>query len=180
MNGKGDDGDPHEKHVVEDSLEDIEFSQLDLLGVDLVEYLHENEGLEDVSEMESLLGGCALLLVPRVERIGIILRFGPLDNFVELWLFEVLGSSQMANEWQLVLKFPLLNVVVIFRKLLEVFAVEGEVSALIKYSCEVNWDSFGISGFLSLITNMIPSFEFFIINVVGLCVPWVVFIIDFH
>ena len=51
LDGKSDDCDPHKKHVIEDSLEDVELSQLDLLGVDLVEYLHKHEGLEDVSEM---------------------------------------------------------------------------------------------------------------------------------
>jgi len=36
--------------------EDIEFSVFDLTSVDLVEELHENEGLEDHSVMDKFLG----------------------------------------------------------------------------------------------------------------------------
>jgi len=49
--------DPDEKHVVENAFEDIELSKFDLLGIDLIENLHEDESLENVSEMETLLGG---------------------------------------------------------------------------------------------------------------------------
>jgi hypothetical protein len=43
-------------HVVEDTLENVKFPKLNLFGVDLVENLHENEHLEDISKVECLLG----------------------------------------------------------------------------------------------------------------------------
>lgn len=44
---KGENGYEKEQEVVEEALEDIELSILNLSGVDLVEKLHENEHLED-------------------------------------------------------------------------------------------------------------------------------------
>jgi hypothetical protein len=56
LDEEGQDSDPDEKHVVKDSFENIDLSKFNLLGVDLVENLHEYEYLEDVSEMEGFLG----------------------------------------------------------------------------------------------------------------------------
>jgi hypothetical protein len=56
LDEEGQDSDPDEKHVVEDSFENIDLSKFNLLGVDLVENLHEYEYLEDISEMEGFLG----------------------------------------------------------------------------------------------------------------------------
>jgi len=44
-----------EKSVVENSFEHVEFAQLDLFGIDLVENLHKNEDLENICEMDALL-----------------------------------------------------------------------------------------------------------------------------
>jgi len=47
--------DHNEKGVVEYSVEHVEFSEFNLFGIDLVENLHKNENLENVSEMDALL-----------------------------------------------------------------------------------------------------------------------------
>jgi len=55
-----DDGNEHdhkEHLILENAIEHVELSLEQLSGVDLIEHLHEHEGLEDKSEVQSLLGG---------------------------------------------------------------------------------------------------------------------------
>ena len=62
LDGKGGDGDHDEEPVVEEGGEDVELAFSQLARVDLVEQLHEHEGLEDDGVHEDL--GGRLLLDP--------------------------------------------------------------------------------------------------------------------
>ena len=55
MNSDGHDFDENEEEIVEEPGEDIELSQLDLSGVNLIEDLHEDKCVEDNCEMHSIL-----------------------------------------------------------------------------------------------------------------------------
>lgn len=48
--------------VLEDTREDVEFTVLNLTGIELIEELHEHEGLEHHGVMEKLLGWCTQIL----------------------------------------------------------------------------------------------------------------------
>ena len=61
LDDDGEDGDVDEQHVVENAAEHIDFSELKLSGVDLIEDLHEHESLEDVGVMDDLLGVVSVL-----------------------------------------------------------------------------------------------------------------------
>lgn len=49
------DSDENEQPVAEESVEHINLSELNLSGVDLIEYLHEHKDLENVGEMNQFL-----------------------------------------------------------------------------------------------------------------------------
>jgi hypothetical protein len=54
LDNKGEDGDGQEQPISANALENVEGSSQDT-SVDLVEHLHENEDLENVSHMEKFL-----------------------------------------------------------------------------------------------------------------------------
>jgi len=62
LDDNGENCDVDEKWVSKHSVEDIEFL-LELSGIDLVENLHENEGLEDVCEVAEFLGSITFWLL---------------------------------------------------------------------------------------------------------------------
>lgn len=64
LNDKGEDGDAKEPSVVADVGEDVELPLSKLTSVELVEELHEHEGLEDDGVELALLSSQAKLGIP--------------------------------------------------------------------------------------------------------------------
>lgn len=55
LHDHGEDDDAEEHAIAEESFEDVQFSFLDLSGVDLVEHLEHHEDLEHKGEVQKLL-----------------------------------------------------------------------------------------------------------------------------
>jgi hypothetical protein len=76
LDNESQNGDPDKKHVVENSLENVQLSKFNLLCINLVENLHKNESLEDESKVKAFLGCMAFF--NSIRQFGIIIH--PLLN----------------------------------------------------------------------------------------------------
>lgn len=93
LDNESEDNNTDELGISHDTGEDVEFSFLDLTSVDLVEELHEDEGLEDHGVVKELLGWIATLLFAWVSFLGsLVVIFGACRRIVTLHL--ILPASE--------------------------------------------------------------------------------------
>jgi len=152
LDDNGENCDVDEKWVSEHTIEDVQFF-FELSRVELVENLHENEGLEDVGEVDEFLGSVTWWLL----HWGVVL------------LFDVISRKEIVITFEFFFR--------IFGFLLEFmpiiwFFMSVEFANILGQHFLVE-----ISGSKSLIINFLffPPFNFVACSIVLLGIEWVVF-----
>lgn len=156
LDDDGEDSDVDEKWVSEHATEDVQFL-FELSSIELVENLHENESLEDVGEVDELLGTKSswllrwevLLLLNAfiIKEIVItfeflLLIFLLLDVSMELIFFN--GGVEVANEVGEHFLVEIINSKIMIVNLLFLPPVNVELSGIVILSIEwVELDAFG-------------------------------------
>jgi len=90
LDNESEDDNTHELGVSCDTGEDVEFTVLDLTGVDLVEELHEHEGLEDHGVMDEFLGWSTFFLTIREDYLDVFWAF---TQSFKIWVLQCLSPA---------------------------------------------------------------------------------------